>query len=575
MRNHQYNPWMLFSKSLVPTLREDPRQAENVSHKLLLRAGFIRPLGSGLYNVLPLGMRVIQKIITIIREEMNRIGGQEMHLSALSPRSIWEQSGRWDTFGDDMFRLRDRKKQDMALCPTHEEIMALIASKELRSYKELPQLWYQFQTKFRDEPRPRGGVLRTRQFTMKDSYSFDVDFEGLHRSYKLNEEAYSRSFRRMGHNFFMVHASGGLMGSGESAEFMVEAESGEDIAIVCPGCDYRANSEVAEAVARPSDELASKREKVHTPNLKSVEEVSAFLGVSPSQLVKSLLYVRMGKPLLVLVRGDYSLSEEKLKRTFGRELEPASDEEARRYMGASLGFLGPQGIDIEIYADKSLEAHDTYAAGANEDDHHILGINLSKDATIREYLDLRAVRKGDLCIKCGCEIEEKKTIELGHIFKLGTKYSESMGAKVLDEEGKERPVVMGSYGIGIERSMAALVDQYYKEERMSWPIEVAPYEVEVVSLGENERSANLHDAIAAKGLEVALDDRDIAPGAKFADADLIGIPFRVVVGPRGLKEGNVDIKIVKTNELIAVRVEDAASKVTELVAKEKLDGIAS
>lgn len=553
----------------MPTLREDPRQAENLSHRVLLRAGYIRPLGSGLYNILPLGLRVTSKITKIIREEMDRIGGQEMHLSALSPRSIWEQSGRWLAFGDDMFRLRDRKGQDMALCPTHEEIMALIASKELRSYKELPQIWYQFQTKFRDEPRPRGGILRTRQFTMKDSYSFDVDMDGLHRSYKLNEEAYMRAFTRMGHKFFIVQASGGLMGTGESAEFMVEAESGEDIAICCPQCDYRANAEVAEAQVASSPVLETKREKVHTPNQRSVEEVSAFLGVEPSQLVKSLLYMRQGKPLLVLVRGDYELSEEKLHKTFGKELVPATDEDARKYMGASLGFLGPQGLEIEIYADKSLEGSDTYAAGANEDDHHIVGISLAKEVSIREYLDLRMVRAGDGCPRCGALIEEKKTVELGHIFKLGTRYSEAMGATVLDENGNQRVIVMGSYGIGVERSMAALVDEHFKEDRMAWPVNVAPYEVEVISLGENDRSEKFYNELRTRGLDTAFDDRELAPGAKFADADLVGIPYRLVVGPRGLKEGKVDIKKVASNELIPVSIEDAVGKVCELVALEK------
>lgn len=494
-----------------------------------------------------------------------------MHLSALSPKALWERSGRWASFGDDMFRLRDRKGQDMALCPTHEEIMTLIASKELRSYKELPQFWYQFQTKFRDEPRPRGGVLRTRQFTMKDSYSFDIDYEGLDTSFKLHAGAYSRSFARMGHPFFVVEASGGLMGAGESREFMVEAESGEDIALVCPGCGYRANAEVAEGNPVPAPLLDVKKGKVHTPGMKSVEEVSGFLDVKPSQLVKSLLFMREGTPLLVLVRGDYELSDAKLRRTFGYELTPATDEEARRFMGASLGFLGPQGIDLDIYADKSLESMDLYAAGANEDDHHIVGISLSGEVKIKKYFDLRAVRSGDGCRTCSSLLEEKRCIELGHIFKLGTKYSEAIGAKVADEQGNERVLVMGSYGIGIERSMAALVDQYYREERMAWPITVAPYEVEVISLGEDETSSRIYSELITAGIEAAFDDRELAPGVKFADADLVGIPYRLVVGPRGLKEGKVDLKRVFTNETFSVSLGDAVTKLRELVAKEKQD----
>jgi len=560
---------MIWSKSLVPTLREDPRQAENLSHRILLRAGFIRPLGSGLYNLLPLGLRVVQKIIGIIREEMNRIGGQEMYLSALSPRSMWERSGRWEAFGDDMFRLRDRKSQDLALCPTHEEVMALLAAKELHSYRQLPQIWYQFQTKFRDEPRPRGGVLRTRQFTMKDSYSFDLDHAGLDRSFDLHMQAYSRMFERMGHRFFVVQASGGLMGTGESAEFMVEASSGEDVSLVCPDCDYRANAEVAQGKPSASEELHVKREKIHTPQQRSVEEVSEFLGVKPSQLVKSLLFMRAGKPLLVLVRGDYELSEEKLKRTFGPDIAPAEDEDARRYMGASLGFLGPAGVDVETYADVSLEGADLYAAGANQDDHHIVGLSLSGEANIREYLDLRRVRSGDGCPACGAPLAEKRTIELGHIFKLGTRYSEAMGASVSDEQGAERAIVMGSYGIGVERSMAALVDEHYTDERMVWPVAVAPYEAEVVSLGEDEAAAEIYRELNRLGVEAALDDRDITPGVKFADADLVGIPYRVIVGPRGLKQGTVDIKRLATDEMISVAVKDAVAKVCEFVSEEK------
>ncbi len=560
---------MIWSKALIPTLREIPRQAENLSHKVLLRAGFIRPVGSGLYNLLPLGLRIVRKISQIIREEHNRIGAQEVFLTALSPRTLWDKSGRWEAFGRDMFRLKDRKDQDLALCPTHEELMALLASKELRSYKELPQIWYQFQTKFRDEPRPRGGLLRTRQFTMKDSYSFDINFEGLDRSFELHRKAYSRLFARMGHDFFIVQASGGLMGAGESVEFMVEADSGEDISLVCPKCSYRANSEIAQGVAVEAEPLNAKREKIHTPAMKSVEDVARFLNIKTSQLVKSLLFKKGEKPLLILVRGDYELSEEKLKRTFGASIMPATEEDAKKYMKASLGFLGPQGVDIEIYADKSLEVTDCYVAGANEDDYHIIGISLSKEVKVKEFLDLRTVRAGDICPECGAVLSEKNTIELGHIFKLGTKYSEAMGASVLDENGEQRPIVMGSYGIGVERSMAALVDSHYKDDRMAWPVSVAPYEVEVVSLGEHETSFKMYEDLNSAGIEAVIDDRDIAPGAKFADADLVGIPFRMVVGPRGLKEGKVDIKNLASGEAVQLAKQDAVGKLCQLVDEAK------
>ncbi len=561
---------MNWSKALIPTLREDPKDAESKSHRLLLRAGLIRALASGIYNYLPLGYRVIKKIAAIIRQEMDRIGGQEFFLPALSSKEIWEASGRWVDYGDDMFRLKDRKGRDMCLCPTHEEIMTWIAAREVRSYKDLPQLWYQIQTKFRDEPRPRGGVLRTRQFLMKDSYSLDVDEHGLNESYEQHRQAYSRIFERCGLRFFIVEASGGLMGEGESAEFMGESATGEDSAQVCGKCGYKANAEIARAEPEPVEGEDRPLAEVSTPNVRTVEEVSDFLGVKPRQLVKSMFYILTGFKLMVLVRGDDEISETKLVRNFGPGIRPATAEEAAATLGANLGFIGPVGVkDVRVYADMSLRDAKGRITGANKDNFHITGLNLERDAKIETYIDVRKVKSGDRCLSCDGRVEERRAIELGHIFKLGTKYSSRLNALFLDSHGVQKPIVMGSYGIGLERIMATAIEQGGDDDGITWPATIAPLEVEVLPIDGEGVALGLARELEDAGLEVLVDDRKESPGVKFKDADLLGIPVRVTVGPKGLKEGKFDITVRKTKEKFSVEQAGVKEKITELLKELK------
>jgi prolyl-tRNA synthetase len=559
---------MNWSKALIPTLREEPKDAESKSHKLLLRAGLIRPLASGIYNYLPLGYRVIKKISAIIREEMERIGGQEFFLPALSSKEIWEASGRWTEYGDDMFRLKDRKGRDMCLCPTHEEIMTHIAAREVRSYKDLPQLWFQIQTKFRDEPRPRGGVLRVRQFLMKDSYSLDVDADGLDKSYDQHREAYSRIFTRCGIKFFIVEASGGLMGEGESAEFMGESETGEDSAQVCGQCGYKANAEIARADPGALELGDQPLKEVHTPNVRTVEEVAGFLGVKPAQLIKSMLYIVGGFKVMVLVRGDDEVSEAKLVRNFGASTRPATPEEAFAILGANLGFIGPVGVKgVRVYADMSLRDATGRITGANKDNYHVAGLNLARDAAIETYIDVRKAKPGDRCLACQGPLEEKRAIELGHIFKLGTKYSSRLNALFIDSFGVQKPIVMGSYGIGLERIMATAIEQGGDNDGIIWPATIAPFQVEVLPIDGIGVAETLARELTGAGIEVLLDDRQESPGVKFKDADLLGIPLRVTIGPKGLKEGKLDITVRKTKETFSSAPGDVQEKVKELLAE--------
>jgi len=563
---------MEWKSFFIPTLREPPKDAEEKSHILLLRGGYIRQISAGVYAFLPLAKRVILKIERIIREEMERIGAQEIYLPVLSPKMLWELSGRWKDYGDDMFRLRDRKNQDFALSPTHEEIITYIASKEIRSYRDLPQIWYQIQPKLRDEPRPRAGLLRTREFHMKDSYSLDADFGGLDISYKLHKKAYERIFSRIGFKYFIVEASGGVMGEGESAEFMVEAEAGEDRALICSKCGYSANAEIAEAVPEPEDGGDEKRiEKVHTPDVKTVEDVSSFLGVSKKRIIKSMLLIKKESvPFMVLLRGDYDISEAKLVKVFEKDIRFATPEEAVNYLNASLGFIGPYGVkNMKIFADESVRDIKDGVTGANEDNYHIKGLSVLRDIKIEKFVDVRRAKAGDLCKKCMTPLEEKKAIELGHIFKLGTKYSLPMNAKFLDKDGKEKPIVMGSYGIGVERALAAAVEVFSTNNCMKLPVSIAPFEVEVISIGNENKSSEIVKQLKEKGIEVLYDNRNVQPGVKFFDADLIGVPLRVVVGPKGLSKGTVDLKILKTEEVVELPLEEVSSKVKKLIEEEK------
>lgn len=556
---------MNWKRALIPTLREEPKEAEVKSHRLLLRAGFIRALSSGVYNYLPLGYRVIKRIEEIIREEMDRIGAQELLLPVIAAKEIWEPSGRWLDYGEDMFRLKDRKGHDLCLCPTHEEIITLIAANLLKSYKELPQIWYQIQTKFRDEPRPRGGVIRARQFIMKDSYSLDKNEEGLDRSYKLHKEAYTRIFKRCGLKFFTVEASGGLMGEGESCEFMAGVETGEDKVILCPKCGYATNAQIAKGNPEEIDFPDEPLEEVHTPGVKTVKEVSEFLQTSPSRLIKSMLFKLKDEFIMILLRGDDEISEEKLLKFLGPNMRPATLEEAKDRIGASLGFIGPVGVDLNIYADLSLKGAKGRISGANKDDYHIKGINLKRDAKIKEFIDVRRVKAQDRCYSCNTPLEEKSSIELGHIFKLGTKYSESLNAFYLDEEGNRRPIIMGSYGIGLERIMAVAVEEYADDDGISWPISIAPFDIEVVSLDDFKEGEGIAKGLEERGISVLVDDRNQTPGVKFKDADLIGIPLRIALGPKGMSRGEVDITVRKDKKRITVRKEEAVEKTMELI----------
>ncbi|MCK4940867.1 proline--tRNA ligase [candidate division WOR-3 bacterium] len=562
---------MKFDKSLIATLREDPKEAESKSHRILLRGGFIRQLASGIHTYLPLGWRILLKISNIVREEMDRIGAQELLMPALSPKEIWEESGRWQEYGDDMFRLKDRKDREYCLCPTHEEIVADIARNKIRSYRDLPQMWYQIQTKFRDEPRPRSGVLRSRQFIMKDSYSLDRDEKGLDRSFNLHRDAYMKIFKRCGLDFVIVEASGGLMGTGESKEFVALVEGGEDQLATCKQCDYRANMQVAEGQGEHKSFADTPITQVATPGKRTVEEVTEFLNVCAEKLVKSMFFTAAGKePVLILIRGDYEINEDKIVCLLGHDYQPATAEEIKKHFDAEPGFIGPVGVEnISIYADKLLRDAQGMITGANRDGYHIKGLNLKRDTRVKEFVNLRMIRHGDRCTRCGGEIHIQTALELGHIFKLGTKYSISLGANYLDEKGQARPIVMGSYGIGLERIMACACEQQGDERGASWPISIAPYDTYVTVLNPLDEkvakmSGEVIQLLTNVGLSIIIDDRDISAGIKFNDSDLIGIPVRVTVGPKGVKNNRIDIYMRQTGERLDVDKSEVATKCLQI-----------
>lgn len=561
---------MKFDKSLITTLREEPKEAETKSHRILLRGGFIKQLASGVHIYLPLGWRILMNIEKIIREELDRIGAQELLMPAVSPKEIWEKSGRWEEYGDDMFRFKDRKGRDYCLCPTHEEIITEIARTCVRSYRDVPQIWYQIQMKYRDEMRPRFGVIRSRQFLMKDSYSLDSDEEGLDRSFKLHREAYMRIFKRCGLEFEIVTASGGLMGTGESNEFMARVPGGEDTIVACAECDYRANLEAAAGTGDFVTHDDTPIEEIYTPGKKSVEEVSSFLKVEPTNLVKSMFYTAPDKqPILILLRGDYEINEATVQRRFGFSYRPASAEEIMQHFGAEPGFIGPVGKDIGVYADDLLKGGTGMITGANKNDYHIRGLNIERDAKVKEYLNLRKVKSGDKCHSCDGDLALHNGLELGHIFKLGTKYSEKLGATFLDSKGTEQPIIMGSYGIGLERIMACACEQKGDEHGAVWPISITPFEIYVLILNPFDKAieAASHETVKAltqEGFSVIIDDRDISAGIKFNDADLLGIPIRVTIGPKGLKDDRFDIYLRESKETVQVTRREIVAKCQEL-----------
>jgi len=574
-----------WSNAFIPTLRDDPADAEAVSHKLLVRAGLARQLSAGIYSLLPLGWRVCHKIERIAREEMEKIGAQEFRLPALHPAELWQRSGRWQVMGEEMFRLKDRRGAELCLGMTHEEVFASLAV-EVRSYRALPQIWFQLQTKFRDEPRPKSGLLRVREFVMKDSYSLDVDRAGLDRSFQLHFDAYRRIFERCGLQPLAVEASSGAMGGSESIEFMVPSDAGEDWVASCGACGYAANvekatsqlAEIADQAGQPDDsEGFAAPEKFATPGVRTIEDLAGFAGGAPAERqIKTLVYVLDGETVLVLLRGDHALSEQKLADGAGATAaRPAADAEIRAALGASAGSLGAVGVrGVKVLADLALQGRRGMTTGANEDGFHLRGVDLGRDVAVSTWLDLRAVAAGQACPLCGSPLSVDKTIEVGHIFKLGTRYSEALGATVLDEQGQSAPIVMGSYGIGIGRVAASIVERCHDDAGIAWPVNVAPYEVVVTVLNPKEVETSevgerLYDALRGAGIDVLLDDRDERPGVKFKDADLIGIPYRIVVGARGLEKKVVELKRRRDGSSRELPVDRAAETVAETILEER------
>ncbi len=557
---------MRYSRLFIPTLKEAPAEAEAVSHKLMVRGGFVRQLAAGLYIYLPLGRRVMDKIEQIIREEMNAIGGQEVTMPVLHPAEVWQQTGRWDTIGDEMFRLKDRGGRDMCLAMTHEEIMTWLAAHDLRSYRDLPQIWYQFQTKLRDEARPKSGILRTREFIMKDSYSFDRDEAGLDKSYDIHLDAYKKIYSRCGIKFYVVQSDTGMMGGSMAHEFMAPSPAGEDEVALCDSCGYAANVELALSTPKAAQSLDWTFEEVATPERRTIDEVTRFLKVTPDLLVKSILVMSDQGPVLALVRGDQTLHEKKLMKLIGPH-RPALKDEVKQFLGVPAGFIGPMGHKVKKIADPVLK-QGVYVAGANKEGFHVKGVTADKHYSDAEFVDIHLAAAGDACAQCGKLLRIERVIEAGNIFKLGTKYSAPLKANYLDESGAEKPIVMGSYGIGPARIAAAAVEQGNDENGIIWPPAIAPYQLLIIPVNVNDTKSmdvaeEIYAALEQKGFEVLMDDRDERAGVKFKDADLIGIPYRIIIGEKNLKDGLVELKERKTGQVEKVKVEEAVEKVAK------------
>ncbi|HUJ18054.1 MAG TPA: proline--tRNA ligase [Nitrospirota bacterium] len=561
---------MRYSHLFIPTLKEVPAEAEAVSHKLMVRAGYVRQLAAGLYIYLPLGQRVMHKVNQIIREEMNAIGGQEVTMPVLNPAEVWQQTGRWDAIGDEMFRLKDRSGRDMCLAMTHEETMTWLAAHDIRSYRDLPQVWYQVQTKLRDEARPKSGILRTREFTMKDSYSFDRDEEGLDRSYQLHLEAYKKIYSRCGIRFHVVQSDTGMMGGSMAHEFMAPSAAGEDDVALCDGCGYAANVELALSVPKTPAHADWQFEEVATPERRTIDEVTRFLKVTPDLLIKSILVMSESGPVLALVRGDQTLHEKKLAKLIGAH-RPAQKDEVKAHLGVPAGFIGPMGHTVRKIADPSLQ-EGLFIAGANREGFHVKGVKAGRDFEA-EFADIHTAAAGDACVQCGKPLRIERVIEIGNIFKLGTKYSEPLKANFLDENGAEKPIIMGSYGIGPARIAAAAIEQGNDENGMIWPLAIAPYQVMVLPVNVKDQKSvdvaeEMHTALEEKGFEVLLDDRDERAGIKFKDADLIGIPYRIVIGEKNLKEGFVEVKERRSGRVEKVPAGEAVETVVKKLVME-------
>lgn len=561
---------MRISKSFIPTLKEAPSDAVIPSHILMLRSGMVRMLSAGIYSFLPLGYKVIKKITDIINDEMLAIGGQEFLLPALNPREIWEETNRVEAFGDTMFHLKNR---DYVLAPTHEEIMTFHAKGAMKSYKDMPQIWYQIQTKFRNEARPRSGIIRGRQFLMKDAYSFDATWEGLDESYAKHYEAYKRIFDRCGIEYFVVGASSGAMGGSKSEEFMVKSDAGEDTVAHCKGCGYAANVEVAQSVLAPisrSTDESKKIFEISTPNIHSIDELCEFLKISERETAKSRVYIFDKKPVLVLMSGNDEVNETKLESVLGSEVRPAHPEELVEITGAEAGSIGPVGFEYKVIADNRLKDGNNLYSGANKTNFHIGGIDLKRDVENIQYFDLRTIETGEECTRCGKTLEVFKAIELGHIFKLGTKYSEAMGANFLNENGQANPLIMGSYGIGVDRVLACFIEQNYDDKGIVWEGALKPFDIQLLGLNMKKEiveteSNDIYKLLQTEGYDVLFDDRrDAQAGFKFNDAELIGIPLQVIIGERNIKEGLVEIKIRKTGEKLVINKSELLTKLREL-----------
>ena len=570
---------MRWSQMHIPTLRDDPADAGAPSHRLLLRAGYIRQLMAGHYSLLPLGQRVRLKVIGIIREEMNRIGAQEILMPVMHPAELWQLSGRWELMGDEMFRLKDRRGADLALGMTHEEIVTNLAT-ELESYRQLPQMWYQIQTKLRDEPRPKAGLLRTREFTMKDSYTFDLGPAELDVSFRLHRDAYTRIFERMSIPAIPVEASSGTMGGSDSTEFVSPSPTGEDLIVLCPECGYAANIEKATSRLAPVDDspertvVLAAAEPFPTPGVRTIDDLAARYQAPADRQIKTLVYFLEGVLTLVLLRGDHALNEQKLVDATGAtSIRPAQPEEIRAALGALPGSLGAVGVtEHPIIADEALRGRRGMYTGANIDDTHLRGVDVERDINVGRRADLREVAAGDPCLNCGHGLEVERGIEVGHIFKLGSKYVDAMQIRVSGPDGKPVRPVMGCYGIGVERAMAAIVEVHYDDKGIVWPAAVAPFEVVVVIAQQDdpavdEAGMEIYQALLDAGVDVIVDDRQVRAGVKFSDAELVGIPFRVTVGKRGLAVGTAELTDRATGSTVHVPLDDLAKHVREAVAK--------
>jgi prolyl-tRNA synthetase len=562
---------MRLSKYFIPTLKEIPADAVIESHKLMLRSGMMRPLSAGIYSFLPLGYRALKKAMELVRQEMDAIGAQEFHLPALNPIELWEETGRVKAFGDTMFHIKNRP---LILAPTHEEVMTSIAKTHIRSYRDLPQIWYQIQTKFRNEPRPRSGVIRSRQFFMKDSYSLDATWGGLDVSYDLHAEAYKKIFARAELNFFIVGASSGAMGGSASQEFMIESDAGEDTCAIC-SCGYAANMEVAASSIAPVAQAGESKplEEIHTPNVKTIDELTAFLKIPETRFAKSLIYILDKTPILILMMGNDQLNEAKLLTALKAEARPSHPDELKELTGADAGSIGPIGLkNFRIIADKRLEGANNLISGANKNDYHIGNIDMKRDVKVEGYYDLRTVIEGEPCVKCGQPLRVVKAIELGHVFKLGTKYSDALHATFLDEQGKEQVIIMGSYGIGVERIIACHIEQHHDANGIVWGRSLAPFDVQLILLNANNEKIvaladDLYFKLGGAHLDVLYDDRkDLSPGFKFKDADLLGMPLQVIVGEKNVNNGNIEVKDRKTGKREVVPIADAVAYVKKYFA---------